>query len=284
MRNVIFVSSSDTAYFNLLKQAILSLKDSNKDVVYKIGIIDAGLENDEKSFLISIGCTVVSKYNLPITLSENDRKYSGLVARMLMRDIFPGYEYYFWFDSDMWFQTSDFVKLYIESAELHGASVALENGFGQFTAIKNFKWFAGNMYRSFGWNFLRIICNKQFNIGAFCLKHDAPHWDAWKARYLQAYQKTGKVNMDQHAFQAAVVLDRLPIAYLSPIYNWQPCLLTPYWDSTQKLFCTPNQAAQPISVIHLTGDKSKSYCFKSIFENGYLESKMDYNSYLTLKK
>jgi hypothetical protein len=73
------------------------------------------------------------------------------------------------------------------------------------------------------------------------------------------------VNLDQHAFVAAIVLERLDTAFMPARFNWQPYLSSPVWNPKQRLLCEPEAPHRPLSVLHLAGPtKQRSYTLRSL--------------------
>jgi hypothetical protein len=273
---VIIVSGGDSNFFPLLISAIRSLQSHAGGKDY--GIIDQGLDADQKSQLARIGCRIVQpKWTLPVPDEKRVLRNIGLVARTALRDYFPGYEIYLWFDADAWVQTPEFLTPFIEGARGTGAAVALENGPGYRRTPTDLKWWVGNMVAAYGIRHgARLSCARSINIGVLCLRDTAPHWDAWIRAYRGALDRTGKVNLDQHAFLAAMHLERLQTALLPARYNWLPHLSCPVWNPEKHLLCEPMHPHRPLSVVHLAGpDKQRPYLLQRL-GGGSLQTSLTY--------
>ncbi|HEX7114002.1 MAG TPA: hypothetical protein VF193_02625 [Steroidobacter sp.] len=258
----IIVTGGDAQFFSFMHAAIESLRSHAATRSLALGVIDQGLTEEQQARLETLGCTIVRpEWTLPVPQAARQLRNIGLVARTALRDYFPGYRTYLWFDADAWMQTPEFVGAYIEGANAHGAAVVTENGPGYRATWRDRRWWIGNMLASFGpIAGARCSLSPSINIGVLCLKDTAPHWDAWTRRYTQALRRTGKVNMDQHAFLAAIVLDDLDTAWLPARFNWLPHLSCPVWDERSRLLCEPAPPYRPLSVIHLAGPrKDRSY-------------------------
>jgi hypothetical protein len=263
---LIIVSGADSAFFNFLRDSVsslLRLRQSHRNVdEFDIGILDQGLEIGQIDWLKKVGCTVISPQwpdFVPSGLREN--KFLNLAARMFLRDLFPGYNFYVWFDSDAWAQTSDFIQAYKSAACKFGAAVCQEDGPGYRKTFSTRKWWVGNLVRSFGVRRgLQLASKKSINIGIVCLSENAPHWRLWQSEYICSINASGRINMDQHAFMAAAHSSTVTTAFLPAIYNWLPCLSTPKWNDETRLLVEPRCPHRTISLIHLAGsDKLRDY-------------------------
>jgi hypothetical protein len=257
MSREIIVTGGDAQFFPFLLAAIQSLRAHPHGAARDLGVVDQGLTAEQQAQLAAFGCRIVQpEWTLPVPQEARLLRNIGLVARTALRDYFPGYQVYLWFDADAWMQTPEFITAFIDGARTHGAAVATENGPGYRRSFSDLKWWAGNMIASFGpYAGLRCSLVTSINIGVLCLADTAPHWQAWRRRYAQALVRTGKVNMDQHAFLAAIHLDALDTAFLPARFNWLPHLSCPIWNAERRLLCEPAGARRPLSVIHLAGPR-----------------------------
>jgi hypothetical protein len=273
---VIIISGGDSHFFPLLVSAIRSLHSHACGRDY--GIIDQGLDASQKSLLAKLGCRIVQpEWTLPVPEEKRLLRNIGLVARTALREYFPGYEVYLWFDADAWVQTPEFLTAFIEGAQGTGAAVALENGPGYRRTLADLKWWIGNMMAAYGTlHGARLSCSGSINIGVLCLRDNAPHWDAWIRAYSGALDRTGKVNLDQHAFFAAMHLERLKTTLLPARYNWLPHLSCPVWNPETRLLCEPVHPHRPLSVMHLAGpDKQRPYLLPRL-GGGSLQTSLTY--------
>jgi hypothetical protein len=253
----IIITGGDAHFFPWIIAAISSLRAHAETRALDMGIIDQGLTEAQRAQLSAFGCQIVEpQWTLPVPQEARTLRNIGLVARTALRDYFPGYEIYLWFDADAWMQTPEFVTAYTEGARVRGAAVVTENGPGYRKTFTDWKWWAGNMVASFGaLDGLRCSFATSINIGVLCLKDTAPHWQQWQRYYTKALERTGKVNMDQHALFAAIHLENLPTAFLPARFNWLPHLSCPVWNADKKLLCEPTAPHRPLSVIHLAGPR-----------------------------
>ena len=262
MNRSILITGGDEKFGVLLLEAVESLRDCGALSSVDLGVLDQGLGTPSLSELQRMGAKVV-RPDWPhfVPLELRNPIFLGLACRPLLRDIFPGYDTYVWFDADAWAQNVSFVEAYLSGARHRGAAVAREDGCGYHKSMRDKRWWFGNHVLAFGaTKGLHLILMSSVNIGILSLSSSAPHWSKWLERYIQAIQRTAKINLDQHAFHAAIHLDGLQTTFLPATDNWIPILSVPAWDATRRRLCEPSQERKPISVIHLAGpDKDRAY-------------------------
>src|SRR5882757_7059983 len=212
MAREIIISGGDSHFFPYLSAALNSLRSHSATAARDYGIIDQGLTAEQKAQLSALGCRIVRpEWTLPIPEQQRQLRNIGLVARTALRDYGPGYR-------------KSFVDL---------------------------KWWTGNMIGAYGVAGVKLALVRSINIGVLCLTDTAPHWDAWLRAYSRALERMGKVNLDQHAFLAAIHLDKLATTLLPARYNWLPHLSRPIWNPVTQLLCEPVAPYRPLSVVHL---------------------------------
>jgi hypothetical protein len=274
----IIITGGDAQFFPWMIAAITSLRAHPQTSELDLGIIDQGLTEEQRSQLFALGCKIIRpEWTLPVPSHARQLRNIGLVARTALRDYFTGYDVYLWFDADAWMQTPEFVNAYVQGARQRGAAVVTEDGPGYRKTFADWKWWAGNMVASFGpIEGLRCSFATSINIGVLCLKDTAPHWLEWQRYYIKALQRTGKVNMDQHALFAAIHLGGLPTTFLPARFNWLPHLSCPVWNAESRLLCEPKPPYRPLSVIHLAGPrKDRPYEVASL-NGGTLATSLTY--------
>lgn len=260
-KSVILITGCDSKFYGYMEECLESLLLLNLDQKADIAILDLGLTLPQISALTSKGFQVM-KPTWPdfVPLNIRTPHQIGLVARTALRDYFPGYQTYLWFDADAWAQTPEFFEKLVDGAQAHGAAVIREDGANYKRDLTYSRWWYGNMMTSYGFvNGLSIARKPAINIGILALSDTAPHWNAWINRYRQFIDKRQKLN-NQHSFNAAIELDGLAHAKVSARCNWITTLSTPSWDPETKMLCEPGFSKAPLSVIHLAGpDKQARY-------------------------
>jgi len=260
MHKTVVTTGCDANFYPFMADALSSLRGLGLDTRADIGILDFGLAEDQLAALKSQGCTVVKPvWTLELPKDLEDNRALALIARTALRDYFPGYNSYLWFDADAWAQTSEFFDLMVEGTRARGAAIIRENGAGYRRDLTYMRWWYGHMVATYGLiDGVELAYGPAINIGILGLSDTAPHWEAWIRHYQKMIHMRHKANLDQHAFNAAVEMEGLAVAELPARCNWICTLSTPRWDSRRNFVCEPNGI--PLSVIHLAGpDKRREY-------------------------
>ena len=130
MKNII-INGSDSKFFNLMMESINSLISLKLQEKADFGILDLGLNEFQVKELQKLGFIVVKPaWTMNVTVNIRRQHQLGLVARTHLREYFPGYDVYLWFDADAWAQTPEFFHELTEGALNRGAALIAENGSG----------------------------------------------------------------------------------------------------------------------------------------------------------
>ncbi len=268
-QKVLIVTGGDAAFFDFLNSCVRSIVEADVLDRADLGLLDLGLTAEQFRTLAPYATHVVRpkwtdlNLNVPERLQQD--KHLGLAARPFLRELFPGYDIYIWFDADAWAQTSNFLDVYVAGAMGAGLAVAREDGAGYTAPLIDRRWWIGNYGLAFGIadGVRGALLAKSINIGILAIHVGAPHWEAFGRRYQQTIDRTGKINLDQHACHAALALEGLTAAYVPALYNWLPTLSTPIWNDDLGRLCDPSAPATPLSIIHLAGhQKTRPYRVK----------------------
>lgn len=262
MNRVIIVTGGDSNFYPFILSALSSLERSGVKERVDVGVIDQGLSAEQREKLISWGARLqVPEWTIDVPPSLRTDCHLGLVARTALRDYFPGYNTYLWFDADAWVQTDEFLESFVAGARHSGIAVTPENGAGYKRSFRDSKWWYGNFFAGYGpWDAARLSLRAGINIGVIAIQDTAPHWEAWVSHYTRLIRKTDKLNMDQHALVGAVRLEGLPVSFVDARCNWICTMSTPEWDPDRRLMCEPGRRRRPLSVLHLAGpDKTRIY-------------------------
>jgi hypothetical protein len=261
-KTAILVTGADERFADFMFDALDSLLACGVLDQVQIGVLDFGLSTSRLRDLDRFAPEIVKpRWPHFVPRGLQDRQQLGLISRPFLRDLFPGYQVYVWFDADAWAQDPSFLQRYVHGAQQRGAAVALENGWGYRKSSREKTWWFGNLIRTFGpTRGIQLCLRTSLNIGILALSSAAPHWDAWSRRYAESIDRTGKLTLDQHAFYAAVHLDKIDTSFLAASDNWQPILSVPAWDEAELCLCEPGPYPTKISIIHLAGpDKERLY-------------------------
>lgn len=254
---VVFISSADTKFFSLLREMLDSLDrlPQAEMPAYDLAIFDLGLSPEDREWLAQRNATIV----VPRPhdgLGSVDRPLElAFLVRPYLREYFPDYDIYVWIDSDVWLQTPEALHALIDGAASKGMAIAHENERGYRFQRKLFLWTAKHFLLGYGVaRGLWLLTRPHLNAGMFAIRHDAPHWAAWAARYRAAIERTGKLTPhDQFALNQAIYQDKLPTEILSPRANWICDRGVPMWNDEAQEFCEPYPPYRRISALHLAG-------------------------------
>lgn len=284
MKKNLIINGCDSAFYSFMESSLDSLVRLGLDKNADIAILDLGLTHAQVATLTKRGFKVKKpKWSFAIAKENRKEHQLGLVARTALREYFPGYEVYLWFDADAWAQTPEFFYELTEGARKYGAAVICENGSGYKKDFAYTKWWYGNMIAAYGLiKGIKIAVQPVINIGILALSASAPHWDSWIKYYKIFIERRKKAN-NQHSFNAAIVLDKLPF-YMAPARcNWITVLSDPIWNPKTKMLCEQNKLAIPLSVVHLAGpDKNKAYTLRQT-SGGTFKTKLTFNEIIDKK-
>jgi hypothetical protein len=174
-------------------------------------------------------------------------------AKIVLPQLLPGYDIYFWFDADGWVQGERFFERYVEVARTGAVALVVEDEPVYPFDWRITKWDLGNLILSFGfWRGLRGY-RKRVNAGFFAASVRSSLWDCWRRRYEEAIRRANKMTIDQHALKVALALDGVPMVDLGGAFNWICSRARPMYDAERRLFCVPYEPFEPIAVMHLAG-------------------------------
>ena len=281
--DLIVVSAADSAYFPLLRDAVLSVRAQRPDVA--IGILDLGLAPDERAWLAD-RVTHLVRPGWDVDFPGRDHSpeaFKAQVARPFLPRHFPGYEMYVWLDADAWVQDWRVVELYCAAAGWDKLAITPEIDraykrhykrpklFGRTLAWKNYR-------EAFGWRVAdRLGRNPMVNCGVFALHRDAPHWQAWARLIAQVLQRTRFFFAEQTALNFAIFAEHLPVNFLPAYCNWMVGDAAPAFDAASGLFVEPYAPHQVIGVMHLAGAEQKSQVFRlHRLDGGTIETALRY--------
>ena len=257
---LLIVSSSDTKFFGLLKDMILSLErlarlPSSTLPPYALGIVDLGLSDDDRAWLAERDARIVAP-RPHMGAGSLDRPLElAFLVRPFLPEYFPDFEIYCWIDSDVWLQNEEAVRALVDGAAAEGMAIAHENERAYRFQRWLFLWTAKHFVLGYGaFRGAWLLTKPHLNAGMFAIRAGAPHWAAWARRYKAAIERTGKITPhDQFALNQAIYQDRLPTRLLDAGANWICDRGVPMWNDEAGAFCRPYAPHRIISALHLAG-------------------------------
>jgi hypothetical protein len=285
----IIMTGGTEEFYPFVRECVDSLIDVGVLERADLGLIDHGWTPEQVASFRGQAKTIVKPTyaDLGMRIPENLQlaRSLNLVARSDLPSVFPGYDVYLWFDADAWAQTADFFDVYVDAAARTGFAVAKDEGYGYKVSAEDRRWWVGNYMLGFGViDGLRGgLLNKAVNIGMVAIHRDAPHWARYRQRHQATIDKTGKINLDQHACHAALVLDKLPVEYVPATCNWQTTLSMPQWDPKARVLREPRPGGEVLSVIHLAGKNKRDIQTLRTTDGGTTESALTYHAIKRLR-
>lgn len=284
-KSVILVTGCDSDFYPFMEAALNSLAAINIDHKAEIGVLDLGLTLHQMQNLKAFGCRICRPvWTLDVPEELKVQKQLGLVARTALRDYFPGFRTYIWFDADAWAQTPEFFSRLVDGANDKGAAVIRENGTGYQRDWPYTRWWFGHMIAAYGLLAgVRQARKPAVNIGIMALADTAPHWQKWINHYKIFIDKRRKINLDQHAFNAALEFESLPYALVPARCNWIGVLSAPLWNEDRRLLCEPNARRRPLSVLHLAGPNKRRIYHLGTTRGGAVDTALTYEAFNLLR-
>ena len=123
-------SGSDQPYFDLSIQLLESIKATNvyKDIPIKI--LDCGLTPEDADYLRQRFNAEVKDpgWDVDPALVKPHAKvgWKGVTARSYLHKHFPGYQYYFWIDTDTWVQNEKIIDRFVCMCEQQGVAAMVD--------------------------------------------------------------------------------------------------------------------------------------------------------------
>lgn len=268
------VSASDAGYFDLLKGLVLSIREKPQGAGTPLSILDVGLDEDQRDWLLGQGATVaVPEWDFDVPAYMNaPSHFRALLARPFLPRYFPGHDTYLHIDSDAWVQDWAAIDTYLDAASrgLLAITPQIDRSYNTIYKrprpyrrtqnFRSFKW-------SYGWHIAdRVARNPILNCGVFAMPADSPHWDLWAAAVRRALERRTLPRrqgwpglyfklIEQTAMNYVVFADGAPATFLPAPCNWFCAHAAPRYDSKRHLLVEPHAPYQPLGIVHLAGEE-----------------------------
>jgi hypothetical protein len=281
---LMIVSGADSAYFPLLRDLVLSVREHRRETA--IGILDVGLGEDQRQWLADrVTHLVRPGWDIDFPGRANTPEFrKAQFARPFLPRHFPGYETYLWIDADAWVQDWHVVEIYVAAARSGRLAIVPEidraykrhykrpKVFGLTLAWKNYR-------EAFGWRVAdRLGRNPMVNCGVFALRGDADHWRVWGRIIERVAQRTRFFYVEQTALNYAIFAEHLPVDFLPAYCNWMPGDAAPAFDPGRGAFVEPYSPHETIGVMHLAGPVQKTHVFRlNRLDGGTIDTSLRYS-------
>ena len=267
MNKKIIISSSDSKYFNLIKELHLSLKNTGVLHEYDFAILDTGLDSKQLSYFRDHNVLIqkaewnvdVPKYKI---LGRENLKTQ--VARAFLPDYFNNYKVYVWLDADIWLNDIDSFLLYEKGALMNKLTIVPQSD-RAYIKNANVEWFLGfpkkiktinykNISKSISKSLGRKYAfHSTLNAGAFAINNDSKIWECFQKNIKLAAKKGRIFGTDQVALALSIYEDEVPSEFLPAYCNWMCEFKMPMFDNKKGQFVEPYIPNHPIALIHLAG-------------------------------
>jgi hypothetical protein len=264
---IMVISASDTRFFPYLDAMLASLRPSLAEDNVSLACLDLGLSDTDRATLAAYGAQLaVPGAHLGVAAADHSPTLRSFLARPFLRDYFPGHDVYVWIDSDIWLQDQAVFQTYVDGALRSGMAITHEREPGYRFQAWLLAWTTKHFLLGYGMTrTAHLLTRRHLNAGFFAIHADAPHWQAWAARYQAAIERTGAlVPHDQFALNHALHGDPiggpkpLDTAFLDPGCNWICDRGVPMWNDTARAFCKPYAPFAPIGALHLAGPAKRT--------------------------
>ena len=266
MTRICFISGGDKNYYPLLLEWIHSIRRFPESVGMDICILNAGMTETQVDHLRQAGHIVKNaEWPCPLPKSKiRGREFlKACVARPFIPDYFPGYDIYFWMDSDTWVQDWSAVEMFIEGAKTKRVTLTaqVDRAYPRANRVKwlgRWPWkvrsfYFSNARKAFGFKTAKsLLPHHVLLAGAFALHKDAVHWARWQTLVTQALKRGNIFTAEQLSLGMLCHLEGYEKEVLPAYVHWL-CEFKPLWDQTQNRFVEPYLPHQPIGILHLSG-------------------------------
>jgi len=231
----IVVSGGDARYYPLIQELVDSLRALKPADECPIGIVDAGLDEQQIAGLREDGIQVVAP-PWPVVLPEsrvrNRIHLKANLAKLHLPSYFPDYETVIWIDADAWIQDWEAIELLRKGAARGRFAIVSQIGrfaetelrldwlFGRFARVRSILFKNARRAGLSRAECRALAARPTLNAGAYALRADAPHWEAFQRWQRRVLRKGRIFTSDQLAMAGAVYLDGLPVELLPEWCNY----------------------------------------------------------------
>jgi lipopolysaccharide biosynthesis glycosyltransferase len=282
--HTIVVTAADEGYAPLLLDLIQSL-GSGARTDFQIGCLDLGLGDETRARIGPAAQLVVPEWPFrPHPRFGAAPRHLSRAVRPFLPSYFPGHHTYIWLDADAWVQDLDAIGFLVAAASEGAMAVVPAVDRSYLHPPDARRWIYERYRMAHGEpEAQRLMLFSYINSGVFALRGDAPHWQAWAARFQHALDRwDGDFLSDQAIINALIYLDRAPASFLPAEYNWICHLGTPVWGHAERRFLGPNVPWTPISIIHNTLNDKQNIWRLPARGGGAVDTRLTYSGYRAL--
>ena len=264
MNKNLIVSSADDKYSLLIEelfQSTLKLKN------YDFAILDCGLDQTNKEKYKSRGIDIKIpnwEVSLPNYKIRNRNYLKAQFSRFYLHEYFPGYDNYFWLDSDTWINCHETFEYYLKGVNEKGFAICPQIDRSS-PRLLNIKWLLNFPYKINSINFKNISksISKEmgkkyaghYTLNAGCFGY-SKNYDGLSVihKNLKEASKKGRIfGTDQVALALSAFEDKLDFEFLPSYCNWICEHSMPKFCELREIFVEPYVPNHNIALIHLAG-------------------------------
>ena len=264
MNKNLIVSSADDKYSLLIEelfQSTLKLKN------YDFAILDCGLDQTHKEKYKARGVDIKIpnwEFLLPNYKIRNRNYLKAQFSRFYLHEYFPGYENYFWLDSDTWINCPETFEYYLKGVNEKGFAICPQIDRSS-PRLLNIKWLLNFPYKINSINYKNISksISKEmgkkyaghYTLNAGCFGY-SKNYDGLSVihKNLKEASKKGRIfGTDQVALALSAFEDKLDFEFLPSYCNWICEHSKPKFCESREVFVEPYVPHHNIALIHLAG-------------------------------
>lgn len=266
---VLLVTGAEATYFPLMLELIQSIRKHPAGRETPIGIIDAGMTEEQIKILQHKNCLVrhfePSSFRIQKAVKSR-RALAVNLGKLWLDKIFPDYDLFVFLDADTWIQSWEAMDQLIGAAS--EGSLAIVGTWNRYRDSLPVHWYWGfiPVFRSFNLKaayraglplgvIKKMSRYPDLNAGVYALKRDTPHWDRMRKWQDIVLKKGRPFTSDGLAMALTCCIDQMPSQRLSAACNYT-LHRRPLYDEFEKRFVDPFYPHHPIGIMHLTGHKT----------------------------
>ena len=266
MKKNVIVSLADANYFPLLDELINSIKRFKESENVAICILDAGLTQEQKKYLLNkVDEIKPAEWDIAVPGYKIKGKewLKSQVSRAFLPKYFPNYEKYLWIDCDAWVNDWNCIELYFKACE--GGKLGITQTIGPgYKITSKVNWLLGKLAIIKSQNFKHAVKSNigydkarklafapHINIGVFSLEKNSNGWNVWQNNLSKTLKSGNIFGSEGLAINMSVYIDDLETEFLPLKCNWITSNLLPKYDEQKKIFVEPYLPNYKIGIIHL---------------------------------
>lgn len=262
----IIVTGGDSRYYPLFRELMESIRAFPQGRHCPIGIIDAGLTEEQRRALAAEGCLLATpgwEYDLSPMRTVGQDHVRAEIAKIFLPRHFPGFGSIIWIDADAWVQDWAAIDLLLQAAEMGRFGIVAQTGRFRPTEV-TVRWLFHDLGR------IRSILGKaarktrlpakvkqdlalrpNLNGGVFSARSDAPHWAVFQRRHADVIHHCRLFSSVQLAFALGIFIDGMPVELLPEWCNYLgPWRYDPAGPKPWVEHYLPNR---PVGIVHMAG-------------------------------